>query len=276
MRMRKNLFDLVTDDPALLARIRSKPFPPSREIAIHFTPRSGSSRVTEILQSTNSLGKANELFNPDVVRRIAHSLQARNLNEYIENARRKFASGGVFSFETTSFQIKAVFPSPRHFFKTFEGCSSFWLIREDIVAQAVSLSKKISTKIAHSANSTDEERTLAERNYDYDPVDIKKWLRNILYSETMSERFFDKFNVSPYRVSYEKLTKLDAEGVIDVFRGDIEVPSSESMAQPLRHKKIATPKNESFAETFRAQHSAFLSRVARKRQRTLERLAMST
>jgi len=270
--MSVEMFEQVTDDDKLMAVIKSKPFPPKHEIVIYFTPRSGSSRVSEILFNTKAMGHANELFNPNFMANIAQSVQAKSLREYVEHSRRKLAVQGVFSFETTSFHIRKIFPDQRVFFDQFAGAMSFWLIREDIVAQAVSLSKMVSTMVSHSATSTDEQRANADSAYQYDSKEIRKRLIQIMVAEHWSERSFAKFNIRPTRISYEYLSTLDANAVIDVFRGDIDVPKVDVAGQPLRHIKIATPKNERFAERFRAENKWFLRLVALKRRKMLSKL----
>ena len=228
--MSVEMFEQVTDDDKLMAVIKSKPFPPKHEIVIYFTPRSGSSRVSEILFNTKAMGHANELFNPNFMANIAQSVQAKSLRVYVEQSRRKLA------------------------------------------VQAVSLSKMVSTMVSHSATSTDEQRANADSAYQYDSKEIRKRLIQIMVAEHWSERSFAKFNIRPTRISYEYLSTLDANAVIDVFRGDIDVPKVDVAGQPLRHIKIATPKNERFAERFRAENKWFLRLVALKRRKMLSKL----
>jgi len=274
--MKKDLFKSVKINPEMLAKIRSNPFPPTDEIAIYFTPRSGSSRVTEILANTNTLGRAGEFFNPNFIPNIAQAVQATNLTDYVENCRRKLSTGGVFSFQVTSHQINAVFPDTAFLFKEFGGSASFWLIREDIVAQAVSLAKMVTTQVAHSANSTEDEIAMADKLYEYDRHSIKRWLMHIRNAEIASEDYFSEFGISPTRTSYERLAKMDAKGVVDFFRGDIPIISTRAAKRSLTHRKISTKKNERYAERFRDEERDFLVEIEKKREPTLINLAKNS
>jgi len=269
----EELFGKVTDDPDRRKKIMSKPYPPEKEIVIHFTARSGSTRVTEILQNTRHLGKANELFNPSFVPNTAQAVQAHSLPEYIENSRRMLTTNGVFSFEATGFQINQTFQDPRLFFESFKDASSFWLIREDIVAQAVSLAKMVQFRVSHSTNSTDEDLKKSDEAFEYDHAAIQKWTKHLLACEGVSEKFFKKFGVTPVRISYERLSKLNTESVLNVFKGNTVLPPQKAEDASLKHKKIGTPKNKIFAERFREESLNFLKKVEDQRAFTLEQLA---
>lgn len=67
---RRDPFAKVTVDPERRARQRKRPAA-HLDYVIHFTPRSGSSRLTEILAATKCLSAANEAFNPTFVPRMA-------------------------------------------------------------------------------------------------------------------------------------------------------------------------------------------------------------
>ncbi len=56
-----NPFKSVEPNPVRLADAAKKPYPDIR-YAIHFTPRSGSSRLTDICKNSSQLGKPGEVF----------------------------------------------------------------------------------------------------------------------------------------------------------------------------------------------------------------------
>ena len=84
----------IAADPAAWAEALARPEAPHR-FAIHFTPRSGSTRLTAILARTGRLGHANEIFNPRFMATIARSWKVADLETYIALALRRQAVRGV-------------------------------------------------------------------------------------------------------------------------------------------------------------------------------------
>jgi LPS sulfotransferase NodH len=235
-------------------------------LVIHFTPRSGSSWLSSLLESAGYLGTGLELFNPNFMANIARHFGARSLGEYIDLAHHFSARKGVLSFEVTSHQILAVFKDPGDFFNVFEGSSSFWLIREDIVAQAVSLAKMVRLNIAHATSADAETRSKAESNFDYDGAEIKKWLNHILVAERHTESFLRDHRISSLRFSYEQITKLSPIQVLETITAWSRLPAPPmNMEIATHHEKIGTSKNIEYAEHFREENSEFLNSVNEER-----------
>ncbi len=235
-------------------------------LVIHFTPRSGSSWLASLLAGSQRLGTGFELFNPDFIPSIAQVYGARSLEEYIELARHFGARGGVMSFEIVSHQLNAVFRDRGDFFTAYRGCPSFWLIREDIVAQAVSLAKMVRTKIGHATQTDAAARRAADDAFSYDREEISRWLRHILAAERLSEQWFAEFGVSPTRLSYERLVATPPHDVLAEFSraaGQPSLPANLLRESP--HHKIGTHKNVEFADRFRQQHSEWLAEVEHER-----------
>jgi len=235
-------------------------------LVIHFTPRSGSSWLSSLLEASSYLGTGLELFNPDFLHSIAQFYGARSLGEYVEMAKHFSARGGVLSFEVTSHQLAAVFRNPEDFFAMYRGCPSFWLIREDIVSQAVSLAKMVRMKIGHATQADPARRRAADESFDYDQQEILKWLQHILAAERLSELFFSEFDVSPTRLSYERMISTHPREIIAGFARAAGRPSPpDTLELNSAHEKIATQKNIEFANLFRRQNAAFLSEVEHER-----------
>ncbi len=262
------------DDPeSEQRRIQGKAKKPAdTTLVIHFTPRSGSSWLSSILESTNRLGIGLELFNPNFVPNIARHYGARSLAEYVDMARHFSARGGVLSFEITSHQLAAVFEHPTDFFDTYAGCPSYWLIREDIVSQAVSLSKMVQTKISHAPQAQTPARQAADAAFAYDGQDILKWLKHILAAERRSEQYFKDYGIAPFRMSYEGMIQNGAHGVLSRIAKAAGLPAlPDGLEIKSAHEKIATPKNDEFSERFRQQHRRFLSDVGAERAQWIDK-----
>ncbi len=235
-------------------------------LVIHFTPRSGSSWLSSLLEGTGRLGTGLELFNPTFMPNIAKHYGARTLDEYIEMARYFSARKGVLSFEITSHQLNAVFKNTSDFFDIYRGCPSYWLIREDIVAQAVSLAKMVRTNVGHATISSRAELKKSDDIFSYDAGEIKRWLKHILVAERQSEKFFEGQGISPLRLAYEKITKMTPNALLSEIANWANLPGlPNEVSIASSHEKIGTSRNVEFAQRFRSDEAEFVKEVESER-----------
>lgn len=267
----RDLFSQVTIDPQRHATLSQRP-PASLRYVIHFTPRSGSSWLTDLIAATRRLSTANEAFNPGFVPKIAQSIQATNLDDYIQMLLRVFNTQDVYGVEVTSHQIAAVFGSYEPFHAVFGNAPCFWLIRQDIVAQAVSLAKMVTTQVAHTAQTDEQERAQAEQAFSYDAALIRHWLEHIRAAEIRSEGWFAEYGLSPLRMSYEETTRLSPLQVVNVIARHIGVRDIDRQEFVTRHQKLGTAQNVDFARRFRAENATYLAQIDRLRAPMLSRL----
>ena len=265
------LFASVRIDPAAQARQRACPLPETRCV-LYFTPRSGSSWVSDILSRTRCLGHANEVFNPRFMPKMAQAIQADTLPDYIDLIQRRLTTKGVFSAEITWYQLEAVFGSGDAFMTHFGTATPVWLIRRDIVAQAVSLAKMVSTRLAHAPQSDADRRAAADQAFSYDPALIQYWLRHIFHAERCTEAHFARHGLHPMRLDYARVTSAGAQAVIAAFARHLGVACDTLPEIESPHVKLGTAQNRLFAERFRAEKAGWLARIARKRQPWLDRL----
>ena len=268
----KPLFTPLIPNPARQTRI-AQLHPPRLSYVIYFTPRSGSSRVTEILSQTRRLGMASEAFNPNFIPNIAQTVQAKNLEEYLDFGPRWMSRvDGVFSFEITAHQLGAVFPETQAFFDLFATLPCFWLIREDIVAQAVSLAKMVTTNVAHTSAATQADIAASDQKFTYSRSVIKRWLNHILVAEENTEAHFRTQGIQPCRLSYEQLTGKAPEEVVNLFAAHLELDPIPMPEFDLKHQRLSTGKNRDFAAQFRKDEAGYLEEVAATRQPWLTQL----
>lgn len=267
----ETLFGSVQIDPEAQARQRAYPLPGTRCV-IYFTPRSGSSWLSDILSRTRCLGHANEVFNPRFMPRIAQSIQADTLPDYVDLIQRRLNTKGVFSAEITWHQLAAVFGTGAAFMRHFGTADSVWLIRRDIVAQAVSLAKMEKTQLSHAPRSDAQSRDAAEQAFSYDPVLIQYWLRHIFHAEERTEAHFARYGLTPMRLDYETVTRAGAEAVTSAFASHLGIALDRPAVTESAHTKLGTSQNRLFAERFRAEKASWLAKLARKRQPWLDRL----
>lgn len=269
--MLKKLFKDVTFDPALYERVLKRPAAQTRYV-IYFTPRSGSSWLTDILSQTQRLSKANEAFNPNFMPNIARVCNASNLEQYINVMVRRHNHQGVYGFEITMHQLNAVFPDHDMFIEHFGAGPCFWLIRRDIVAQAISLAKMVTTKVAHTSHATDAERAASDAAFPYDARLIRKWLKHILAAEQENETLFANYGLTPLRMSYEQTTTLSDQQMVQVIARHVGVRDLPDMAFETRHAKLGTGLNEEYAARFRKDEAAFMAAVDESRAPMLAKL----
>lgn len=265
------IFGSIEHDPDVFVNIVQRPDHIKRYI-IYFTPRSGSSWLTDNLRQTDRMGHANELFNPEFMPRIARALHARDIHQYINAAERNLHTRGTFGFEVTFHQLKAIFPDERVFLNHFEQVPCFWLVREDIVEQAVSLAKMVETKVAHSPNTTEEQLRDSDTAFEYDAAKIKFWLQHILAAEQGSEDFFKRHDMYPLRMSYELMMRLGPKNTVRLMAKHVGVGELLQTQFAPKHDKIGTSRNREYAARFRQDEADFLAEVDAQRAETLARL----
>lgn len=268
-----NPFAGIVARPDALQAVLAQPEPAHRFV-IYFTPRSSSTRLTEILGRTRRLGEANEAFNPTFVRTNAMHWQVADMDSYIALLLRRQAPGGVYSCEVTAHHLNVLFADERPFVRAFGTAPSFWLIRQDIVAQAVSLAKMVATGVSHSPFATPAAMAAAETGFDYDRAAILHWLRHIWAAETAQEAFFARHRIAPLRLSYEQVTLMEEARIIDVFTRHAALPAV-ALPPPTaarQHLKIATARNDSYAARFRIEAASELAAITAERASRLASL----
>lgn len=248
--------------------------PAGTRYVMHFTPRSGSSWLADLATQTKSLGAPDECFNPNFMPNMSMAMNAADLVEYKSVLMRRRNMRDVFGFQITYHQMIKVFGSAEGFAARFpvSDWASFWLIREDIVAQAVSLFKMVETTIAHAPQTHMEEIAERDRGLVYDGEQVQRWLTHVLKAERGSEAFFAQTDTQPLRMSYERNLATIPRRVVNVMCGHLglrlvrEIPEST-------HRKIATGLNADFATQFRADFPNFLRDVAAEREERLARIS---
>lgn len=249
--MSHDLFDGSERDAATYERLLRRPAA-ERTYAIHFTPRSGSSWATDVLTSTGALSNPGECFNPAFVPTIARKYHASTLEQYVAMLRRRRNTGGVYGHEITWEHVKRVFGTAQAYMDHFRDSAFLWLRRRDIVAQAVSLSKKKQTRIGHAAHATSDAIALAESAFVYDEAEIARFLGHVVEGEVATERMWRDFAIAPVRLYYEDMTAAGAQALVDAVASTIGIDAPalpESFSSG--HVKLGTGMNDDFADRFR-------------------------
>lgn len=256
-------------DPTLpadtLERIRAKEPIASRDFVIMFTARTGSSWLTDVCEATRFLSKPDECFNPTFMPKMTHILGARNMREYVEMLRRRRNTKGLCGFEVTYGQLRATFESEDDFWQYFSGAQYFWLMRRDIVAQAISLAKMVTTGISHSVHTDSATVAETDRHFPYDAEMIGHWLRHILDDEQSTASFFHRFGIRPTAFSYEGMMARGAAETTNFLAAELGLSDRALPDLQSRHQRIATATNRDYADRFRRDAVEFLREVEAER-----------
>lgn len=261
--MTVSIFDPNADQARFQHWTRTQP--PSKVYSILFTPRSGSSWLTSILASTKAMGNPAEWFNPNLMPSSSRAKGARDLDQFVEVISRHDSHGGMFGFEITHHQLRAVFKSDAAFMARFRDATFFWLTRKDIVAQGVSLDKMVQTQVSHAANTNPDQIADSDRVYDYAPDRIRKWIRHIRAAEEGTETLISTYGLAVSRLSYEAMVAAGAKKTITFFSERLQKSVSVEGEVSSSHRKIATEKNDLFAERFRSENRRFIEKIEAER-----------
>lgn len=267
----EGLFDNVAVDPDRLARLRAMPCP-DRRYVIFFTPRSSSSRLADLIAQTGYLNNPGEPFNPAFVPANAASFAATDLESYAANLMRARARNGVFGCEITLRHLYNTLGGMDAALRLLEPTAFIWLIREDIVAQAVSISRKNQTKIAHSSMVDETANARAELGFRYDPRTIQKALMVLAWQEERMEELFERHRIEPLRLSYEMSIESRESDLLRVFGQHIgtDLPRVEDAQSS--HGRLAGVKASEFIETFKRENRPLLRKLEQARRGRLERI----
>ena len=259
-------------DRVRFAREARKPKPRAMYV-MFFTPRSGSSWFTDVARSSGILGIPTEAFNPNWFRKMAVAFNATDMKEYGAILQRRLQRDGTCGTQITWHQLSHMFSDPSEMLRILDATHHLWLIRRDIVAQAVSLAKMVATGVTHSPQSDGDMVRAADAAFAYDAQEITRWLKHILLAEERTEAYFDAHGMAPLRMTYERNMSLGPEAVVRVVLQYLgKRPGQTVLDLPeSAHVKIGTALNDEFSARFREEERAFVEDVDARRVPMLEK-----
>lgn len=265
------LFDGITVNAAKLAKLRSRPWP-DRRYVLFFTPRSGSSWLGDLIAQTGQLGNPGEPFNPAMVSKIARRLQATDMATYVDTLLRARNVNGTFGCEVTFRQIHNCFGDFGEMLRLLQPTASFWLLREDLVAQAVSLSRRQQTQIAHSSMSDAAAQASAESRFSYDPSTIRRSIDVLCWQEERMDEMFDSHGLEPFRLSYESATRSREQDLLAAITRHIglDLPGPAEVKASLT--KLKATRAQEFIQRFKEENADYVAFIDARRAPRLARL----
>jgi len=159
-------------DPRIAAAAMTRDAPADRCLLVFFTPRSGSTWLTGIVRATQRLGFLEEYINPAFVRDVATQMQATDQPTLLAMLQRwARTDNGVFSMELRAVDAE-LFGEEALFAGLGAAPAVFFLWRDDIVAQGISLFRAVTTQRYHSTDAPTPPPA-------YDAEQIASWTRHI-------------------------------------------------------------------------------------------------
>lgn len=234
-------------------------------LIVCFTPRSGSSWLTDLVQRLGLLGGAGEYLNPQFVPKIFERYPATSLPDYVNRVLKGTAtSNGVASIEVTWFHLKnyasaiGLKPFANKLPKPFDADAYYvWLRRRDFVAQAVSLYRATKTGVFHSTERVPDSGR--PKVVEFDAAEIKSWVEHILQQEYGFERWFAANNLKPLRIFYEDTTA-SSEFTLKSLLSFVDEPAPDELrAIESAHRKLADEHSLSLIERFNREQAEFVA-----------------
>jgi LPS sulfotransferase NodH/ribosome modulation factor len=257
MRFEVLVRDLVVDDARRALRMaRTKPS--ERVYVILFSARSGSTWLDSVLSATQRLGFPREYLNPALVRQTAAELDARTPEDLIAMLRRaKQSPNGVFGLKARAIDITlfganlfaAAFAEPGIFFH---------LWRDNLVAQAVSLYRAVSSRRYHSNSPS----TVTEPP-PFDAAALLNWLRHVAATENDNVMLLQQHGIAARHLVYERITA-DRLGTVRQFAHALAVPFTQDDFREVGAKEL-TPVSDAWNQhaeaRLRAQHATEITAI---------------
>lgn len=238
-----------------------------KSFIIYFTARSGSTWLKELLEGTGRLGKPGELFAP----RRAERFEGKPLAEQVAFVRSRNVRGGVFGAELTWGQITRTFGDAATFLSFFRDAAPVFLIREDVVMQAISVVRKRQTRVGHIRGDGGETLKTIDGMGEYNGDDILRAASGFVRAEKNFDEMFAAHDLSPLRLSYERVVS-NPLGAVNAICRHLGEPEVEALP-PSEQQTLRTDKSYAYAERFRAEHREFVETAERERAARLAKLA---
>jgi LPS sulfotransferase NodH len=244
--------DLIIDNKVAAQVIRDHAAA-DRCLLLFFTPRSGSSWLTKIVSATRSLGNLEEYINPDFIPDVVWQMQATDQTTLLAMLQRwAKTENGVFSMEVRAVDI-CLFGENEFFAALGPNAVIFFLWRDNIVAQGISLYRAVTTKRYHS---TDAPAAWP----DYDAEGIAEWMRHIVEIENDNLTLLQRRGLHARFLRYEDIVR-DRATTLALFAEAVRIDlTAEQLAAGREQdlEKIADAWSHEAEQRFREERRDFI------------------
>lgn len=254
--------DCLRDDTVLGLASRKRLY------VIFIIARSGSTWLTEQAKLSGVLGTPQEHLNESFVHGEEAALGCeppgvlgiRNINMYLKHVADTHCSrDGLAGLQLSRWQaswLSEMLESPGLIWKHVV---PFYLRRENIVAQAISLSRSVQSGVFHAYQTRTMDNKRKYENTGYDEVVLREWCSYLFENEQWFEEFFLKQGITPHRFTYEDMLE-DMGSVLQWMRAEIagiyEPRFIETLPGEIR--LMRSDKNSKWEQRFRTENPEFL------------------
>nr|WP_269815630.1 Stf0 family sulfotransferase [Parvularcula mediterranea] len=232
---------------------------PDKRYLIFFTPRSGSSWMTDVVTQTDVLGSPGEYFNPNFVASIAKTIRSNEPQDYVRRLMaRKKTKNGVFGAEITFFQYRTV--DGVDLFEAISPKCVFVLTRKNIIAQGISLYRAVTSGVFHDVKGRE---TPEPKGVPYDSIAIQNWINHIRDQEEGTDQLLRARGVSPIHLTYEALAG-QAQKAIDAISVPVLGHSTEAKSVEENHRRLANKDGIDMEGRFREENGRFIEALEQR------------
>ncbi len=206
--------------------------------AVCALPRSGSSVLCDALSATELAGDPREYFHPEGMLNCRKSLGLPDgiaMRDYLlELRQRTSTANGVFGFKIMHSHFAGWLeqlepgdaPAPDFLAGLLPNLRWVWIRRQDLVRQAISLVRATQTGIWHTRRPGQQPRSAPR--FEFAEVDSRVMM--LQRHDLEWAAFFERFGLSPIRVSYEAFS-LDQPGSVRAILESlgIDVPANRAL-----------------------------------------------
>lgn len=234
----------------------------TRDYFVLFTPRSGSSWLTERIAQHGVAGHPAEWFNPDLMQSAMNNFRypCRDIVGYCQALKERHASpAGFFGAELTATHlamldelgaVETCFPQRRHIVH----------LRQDLVLQAVSLFLATESGYFHASQDANRGREVA-----YHEGRIRKWVEQLLLEEQQLAAYLQA-RPGGYYLSWYEALQADPDRVVgEILQYLGAGAAAVAPAAAGRHQKIGSDTNLAYARRFRESQASWLAGVEASR-----------
>lgn len=215
--------------------------------------RTGSNLLCALLQQSGVAGFTTEYLHLPSLPSVMDRLGLDDVDAYLDSVmRRRTTPNGVFGFKAHYEQIDAFLRRTRRGLPP--GLRIVRMLRDDVVAQAVSLylASRTGTWLVAGRRTSPEPEVEA----DYDFEIIRNAVVIIVRQRNAWTRLFQRLGIKPPVVAYEALTA-DPAGVCRNVIARLGIPLEAAAPLPVATpRKQGTARNEDWTARFRAEAAA--------------------
>ncbi|WP_250518278.1 MULTISPECIES: Stf0 family sulfotransferase [unclassified Caballeronia] len=246
----------------------------TRLYAIFILPRTGSTWLMEMAENSKFLGTPQEWFNEGWIYTEELAMGCRpprlvgttSVDEYIRRTVADYRSAsGVMGLQLSPYQTQCLCEMLEKPKDALDMVTKFYLRRENLIAQAISLFRSVTSGLFHSYQESPVLKSRLDA-VEYDGTAIQTWCEHIVTGEIFYDELFTRMNISPARFTYEDVVAKPRE-ILSWLAAHIDqnLKSGDIETQGGRMSKMGGKTSSEWEQRFRAEHAQFLVDLENRR-----------